>query len=194
MAGVDPFVAEVPGDLEDPLVAPDDEPLQIELRGDAQAEVDVERVGMGEERAGQRPTGLRLQDRRVDLHEPVGGQQGTHGGDGLEPDVEDPAAVRVGQEVDLTLAVAGVRRGQAVPLVGQRAQGLGQQVQFDHVHGQLTPTAGDHLALGTDPVAQVQLAEHRGGRGRQHRGLHQQLNGAGYVLQRGEGELSVATQ
>ena len=90
VAGVDALVAEVPGDLEDPLVAADDQALEVELGGDAQAQVDVERVGMGQERPGQRPAGLGLEDRGVHLDEALGHQLPAQGGDGPEPDVEDP--------------------------------------------------------------------------------------------------------
>ena len=74
VAGVDALVAEVAGDLEDPLVAPDHQALQVELGGDPQAEVDVEGVGVGHERSGQRPAGLGLEDRGVDLDEVLGHQ------------------------------------------------------------------------------------------------------------------------
>ena len=51
VAGVDALVAEHPADLEDPLEAADDEPLQVQLERDAQVGVDVERVVVGDERA-----------------------------------------------------------------------------------------------------------------------------------------------
>ena len=192
MAGVDPLVAEVAGDLEDTLVAPHHEALQVQLRGDAEAELDVECVRPGQEGAGQGPARLRLQDRGLDLDEVLVGQQGSHRGDGLEPHVEDGAAVGVGQEVDLPLAVPGVGGGQPVPLVGQGTQGLGQQVEFGDVDGQLPPPARHHLTLGSDPVAQVEVGEHGGGALGQGPDLHQQLDRSGHVLQRGERQPAVS--
>ena len=72
--GVDALVAEVAGDLEDPLVAPHHQALEVELGGDAQAEVDVEGVGVGHERPGQGAAGLGLEDRGVHLDEVLGHQ------------------------------------------------------------------------------------------------------------------------
>ena len=47
--GADAFVAEVAVDLVDAVEAADDQPLEIELRRDAQEEVEVERVVVGGE-------------------------------------------------------------------------------------------------------------------------------------------------
>ena len=52
--GVDALVAERPADLVDPLDAADDAPLEVELGGDAQRHLQVERVEMGVERPGGR--------------------------------------------------------------------------------------------------------------------------------------------
>ena len=192
VAGVDPLVAEVPGDLEDPFIATDHQSLQVELGGDPEAEVDVQRIGVGEEGSGQGTARLRLQHRGVHLDEAVLHQLLAEGGDGPKPDVEDGSTLRVGQQVDLPLAVAGVGGGQAVPFVGERAQRLGQQPQFGDVQRELATSAGDHLALGTHPVTQIEDAQDGGGRLGQGRCLHQQLYRAGDVGQGGEGELAVA--
>ena len=65
----DALVAEVLGDLVDLLEAADDQPLEVQLVGDAQVDVPVEIVGMRHERLGERAAVLRLQDRRLDLDE-----------------------------------------------------------------------------------------------------------------------------
>ena len=70
----DPLVAEDPADLEDPLHAADQQPLQVQLEGDPQEEVDVERVVVRDERPGRRAAGDRLHRRRLDLDEPALGQ------------------------------------------------------------------------------------------------------------------------
>ena len=193
MAGVDALVAKVAGDLEYPLVPPDHQALEIELGGDAQAEVDIEGVGVGHEGPGQRSAGLGLEYRGVDLDELLGQQLRAQGRYGLEPDVEHPAAVRIGEEIDLALPVAGVGGGQPVPLVGERAQGLGQQPQSGHVDRELprrlvmaspsAPIQSPRSALASTSLAWSERAEC----------LHQQLDRAGDVLEGGEGELSVAT-
>ena len=106
--GVHTLVPEVSGDLEHPLVTPDDQAFEIQLGRDAQAEVDIQRIGVRHERPGQGPTRLGLQDRGVHLDEVFGHQLVAQRRDGLEPDVEHRPGAGVGQEVDLPLAVAGV--------------------------------------------------------------------------------------
>ena len=61
------FVAEDPGDLEHPVEAAHDQSLEVQLRGNAQVEVGVERVVVRHERAGGRAAQDRVQHRRLDL-------------------------------------------------------------------------------------------------------------------------------
>ena len=118
---------------------------------------------MGEERSGDGPARLGLEDRCLDLDEVLGLHVAAHSGNGGEADLEHLAAVRVGQKVDFALAVAGVCLGQAVPLVGQWAQRLRQEPQLAGVDGELAPAAGDDLPFGADPVAEVDRIEYRCG-------------------------------
>ena len=53
VAGGDALVAEDAADLEHPLHAADDQPLQVQLERDAQVQLHVERVVVGDERAGR---------------------------------------------------------------------------------------------------------------------------------------------
>ena len=57
------------------------QPLEVELGGDAQVEVAVQRVVMGDERARRGAAGERLQDGRLDLDEAALVQEAAHGGD-----------------------------------------------------------------------------------------------------------------
>ena len=69
VAEVDALVAERAAQLEDPLDAADAQPLQVQLGGDAQIEVEVVGVDVGEERPGVRAAVDLLQDRGLDLQE-----------------------------------------------------------------------------------------------------------------------------
>ena len=71
----DPLVPEVAVDLVDALQAADDQPLQVQLRRDAQEELHVERVVMRHERPRQRAAGDRLHHRRLDLEVAAGVQE-----------------------------------------------------------------------------------------------------------------------
>ena len=191
--GVDPLVAEVAGYFEHPLVASDHQPLEVELRRDAQAELGVQRIGVGEERAGQGPACLRLQDGGLDLHEGLRLESLAQDGKSLEADVEDPPAFLVGQQVHLALAVPGLRLAETVPPVGQRPERLGQDLQARHVHRELPPPAGHHLAGDAHPVAQIDQRLDGSRVIRQVVGLEHQLNGAAGVLDGGESQLAVTS-
>ena len=110
----------------------------------------------------------------------------------LEADVEDPAAFLVGQQVHLALAVPGLRLVQAVPLVGQRPERLGQDLQAGHVDGQLSPPAGYHLAGDSHPVAQVGQRLDGSRVTREVVSPEHKLNSAVGVLDGDEPELAVA--
>src|SRR5215204_1613221 len=59
--------------LEDPLDTADTEPLEVELRSDAQVQGEVVGVDVGQERPGVGSTVDLLQDRRLDLQKPLAG-------------------------------------------------------------------------------------------------------------------------
>ena len=69
VAGRQPLVAEHPGDLEDLLEAADHQPLEVQLGGDPQVQVDVEGVVVGDERPGRGPARDGVEDRRLHLDE-----------------------------------------------------------------------------------------------------------------------------
>ena len=92
--GLMPLVAVDPADLEDPLHAADQEPLQVQLGGDPQEQVDVERVVMSDERPGRRAAGDGLHRGRLDLDEPFLGHGLAERGDDLRPAQEGRPATR----------------------------------------------------------------------------------------------------
>ena len=84
----DALVAEDATDLEHPLHAADDQPLEVQLQRDAQVQVHVERVVVGDERSGMGATGLEVQHRCLDLDEAFGVQRAAEAGDDLVADAE----------------------------------------------------------------------------------------------------------
>ena len=68
------LVAELLAHLEHLLHAADDQPLQVQLGGDPEVEIQVVRVDVGLERAGVGAAVDELQDRRLHLGEPAPGQ------------------------------------------------------------------------------------------------------------------------
>ncbi len=75
---------------------------------------------------------------------------------------EDFAAVEVGEEVDVALAVANLDVGEAVELLGQCEHGLGEECELLDVDGQLAGAGAEEIAGDADVVAEVeQLVERK---------------------------------
>src|SRR5438270_8420809 len=114
------LVAEVLRQLVHLLEAADDEPLEIQLVGDAEVEILVEQVRGRDERLGEPAAVARLQDRRLDFDEALGVEVSAHRGD--HPRAQDGVATRVlvHQQVEIAAPVASLDVGYAVERVGQR--------------------------------------------------------------------------
>ena len=123
--GREAFVAEVAVDLEDPVKAADQEPFEVEFRGDAQVEVHVQGLVVGLERLGGGAAGDRLHHRCLDLHEIEVVEVFPDQTDDLHPFAKDITALGGDNQVDITLAVTGLDIGEAVPFFRQGAQRLG---------------------------------------------------------------------
>ena len=100
------LVPEVVPDLVDPLEPADQQPLEIELVGDAQVQRHVQRVVVGHERPRRGAAVERLQDRGLDLEKPALVQEPPDEGDRLGAEHEDLAHVRVHRQVGVALPVA----------------------------------------------------------------------------------------
>ena len=183
MGGVGALVAEVAVDLEDAVDAADHGALEVDLRGDAQVEIHVEGVHVGDERARGRPAvddlqhgGLQLQ---VVAAEEVLADGAHDGGAGAH----HVAGGGPGEQVELTTAHALLLRerhrlaGLVGPGLGQGAQRLGgdppggdldvvvpggggldalAQDRLGH-DGQLAAARGDDAAVDEEVVAQVDV-------------------------------------
>ncbi len=67
--------------------------------------------------------------------------------------------IGVHHQVHIALTVAGIGVLEAVQLLRQRTQGLGEQGQLFSLHRDLTPAGTEYFAFHADDVAQVPLAE-----------------------------------
>ncbi len=122
------LVAEVLADLVHAVDAADDAALEVQLGGDAQVQVALELVVVRDERLGQGAAVERLQHRRLDLDEAARVEEAADGGDDPRALEEHLARVVVGDQVEVALAVARLDVGEAVVLLGQRAQRLAEQL------------------------------------------------------------------
>ena len=159
VAGGDPLVAEVAVEFVDPLPAPDQDPLQVELGGDPQVEIDVEGVVVGDEGPGRRPAHRRLHHRRLHLQETPVVEEPPDRPDRLEADPEGLPRFRRDDQIEVTLAEADLGVLEAVPLLRQRAQGLGEQGEAPGLDGDLPHPGGEERPLDAQDVAQVELGQ-----------------------------------
>ena len=68
-----------------------------------------------------------------------------------------------GEEVDLAVAVAGLDVGEAVVLVGRRAQRLGEQLEPRELQGELARAGLHDRPVDADQVAEVEVEQAREG-------------------------------
>ena len=131
----------------------------MQLDGDAEVELHVEGVVVGDERLGQCTAGDGVEDRRLDLDEATLLQPAPHETEQPAAHEKDAARLRRHPQIDVALPVARVDVGHAVPLVREGSAGLGQQHPVPDLDAELALAGLHDLADSTDPVAEGQLAE-----------------------------------
>ena len=155
-----------------------------------QLHVDVQRVMVRGERPGVRAARHALQHRRLDLDEVPRVQLGPDGAKQRRASGGGAAGLEVGREVQVAAALLQVGVLQAVPLLGQRAQGLREHRERPDLQRQLTALRADHEALGAHDVAEVDLVQQRAARLVERGALAEELDVAGGVAQDQEGQLA----
>ena len=157
------LVAEVLAELVDPFETAYDEFFEVELRGDAKVEVDVERVVVRDERPRRGAARNGLQNRRFDFEIPLRVEELAHGRHDLRALDEDFAHLRVDRQIDITLAVAyfGVGEGvERLPVLlldyRQRPQRLGDDGQPPAVYRRFARLGDEGEALDPHEITDVE--------------------------------------
>jgi len=194
VARVDALVAEHAADLEDPLEAADDQTLEMQLERDPQVVVDVERVVVSDERPRRRAARDLVEDGRLDLDVPAGGERRPDRRDRPVADVEDVPRLRVHDQVEVALAHPRVRIREPAPLVRQRAQRLREELTALDVDRLLARPRDHDRAFDADPVADVELREVREALRPEVVSRRVELNAAGLIVEVGEDEAAVTAQ
>ena len=120
------FVAEHPANLVHTLHTANDEPLQVQLQRDAQVQLHVERIVMGDERSSVCAASLHVEHRGFHLHVSARAQGLANAGDDGVTHLEGSSGIGVDDEVGIALTESCVHIREAVPLVGHRAERLCQ--------------------------------------------------------------------
>jgi len=159
--GGNALVAKVVADLVHAVKTADDEPLQVQLVGNAQVERAVQGIVVGSKRARSRTSVDGLQDRRLDLQEPTRVQVSSNLTHDARPRHKDPARVSIGHQVQVALAIASFDVAQAMPLFRHAPQRLGKHPHLAHVDGDLASVGAEQPALCPHEIADVQIpSEH----------------------------------
>ena len=139
------FVPEVLAEFINAVESSDNQPFQIEFIGDSQIERNVQRIVVGDERAGRCSTGYGLQDRSFNLEVSAFVEEFAHRIDDFRPIDEYLLDLRVDDQVDVSLAVAqfGIAEGVvhlSVLLLDdrQRAERFAEQFELLAVYRELS--------------------------------------------------------
>ena len=152
MGGVHSLVAEVAVDFEDRFHPPDNEPLEIELRGDAQVAVDPQSVVVGDEGAGVGAAGDGVHHRGFHFEEAFFFKETAHQRDDAAAELEGLLDLRVHDHIQVALAVADLLVGQAVELFGQGMDRFGDDTQIGAVEGDLPGAGDERIPFGLDDI------------------------------------------
>ncbi len=155
VAEVDTFVAERASQLEDALDPADAQPLEVQLGSDAQVEIEIVGVDVGEERAGVGATVDLLQDRGFDLQKPLADQGFANRVQYAAAGPDEVTRLGVDGQVDVAGAYPRFLVGQPLPLVGQRAQAFADQPPAAHDQRSDARPAVAHRAGHLDEVAEI---------------------------------------
>ena len=159
MPGIQSLVAENAADLVDTLHAAHDQALQIQLQRDAQLQILIQGVVVGEEGAGSGAAGIGHQQRRLHLQKAPPVQKIADLPDNLGALDKGVPGLVVHEQVHIPLAVAQIRVGHAVVLLRQDLESLGQQQDLGGVDADLPGLGLENKAGDADIVAHIQLFE-----------------------------------
>ena len=153
------FIAKRPAEFEDALHSAHTQPFEIELRSDAQVQVEVIGVDVGPERSGVGAAVDLLQDRCLNLKKTLAEQRLPNRAQDVAPGLNKAPGYRVGGQIDVACPHPGLRIGQALPLLRQRSQALSQQTPPVHQHRVGAVAAVPHRTGHLDQVAEIDISE-----------------------------------
>ena len=159
VAGGDALVTEVAPHLVDLFEAAHEQPLEVELRGDAHIKRHVQGIVVRDEGLGRGAAGDGLHHGGFHFHEAGRIQKCAQLAHDLGARLEDLDGLGRDDQVHVALAVARLHVFEAMVLLGKRPHGLGQQLDRGGLQGQLAGLGAEKPAAGAHNVADVELLE-----------------------------------
>ncbi len=159
MAGIQSLIAEDAADLEDLLQAADDQALEVELKGNAQTHVHVQRIVV--RLKGARGGAARIGDEhgRLDLDKALLVEKAADLADHERALDKGIARFGIHDQIDIALAVAQLAVGHAVELLRQRLERLAEQGHALRVDRGLAGLGLENIAGNAEDIADIHLLE-----------------------------------
>ena len=154
-----PLIAKVAVDLVDALQPAHHQPLQIQLRRDAQVEIDIERIVVRHERARRGAAIKRLHHRRFHFDETPRFELPPQRRDDPRARHEHLAHFGVRDQIQIPLPVARLHVLQPVPLLGHRQQRLREELELLRVNAQFARAGAEKVALHAHDIAHIEQLE-----------------------------------
>ena len=101
----------------------------------------------------------RLHHRRLDLEESPGNQELTDRRHYATPYFEDLSRIRIDDEIEVALSIAGLDVLQAMPLFRQGQETLRKKAQRRHMDTELVRLRPEEPSFDPDPVTEVEQLE-----------------------------------
>jgi len=98
-------------------------------------------------------TSLDMQNRCLHFDVVALSQCASKTSDGGVSHLKDPTSLVIDDQIGVTLSISGINVGQAMKLVGQRAQGLCEKLHRGCFDREFTFSCRHHCTASTDPVA-----------------------------------------
>ena len=160
MAWRQALVAKAAVDFVDALESAHHKAFQEQFGRNAQVQIGIQAVVVGHERTRRGAAGDGVHHRRFHLQKTAIVEEAPQRRDDASAQLEDPARVLVGDEVQVALPIAHLLIAQAVVFLRQRMEGFGEEMDLPCLHRQFALVRLHHRAANANDVAQVpQFAE-----------------------------------
>ena len=143
--------------LIDLIESPDYQPFKVQLGGDAEVEVLVQGVVVGNEGSCVGTCSHRDQDRSLNFNKTFVVEELAYAGDDLATLKEDGLHIRVGDQVHVTLTVPLFDVPQTVPFFWKGPQRLGQDGKVLDFDRHFPGTCTEQRSADSKKVSQVQV-------------------------------------
>ena len=156
----------------------------MQFQRNAQVHINIQRIVMGNERTGRSTTGNIVQHRRFDFQKTTFHPIPADGRNNAAALEERIFYFRVHDQIQIPLAVPGIRIFQAMELFGQRQQPFGKDHEIRRPNGHFPHFGAEYFAFYPHDIANVQVFFHIGINAfGQQVFLDINLNAAGFIHQ-----------